>query len=294
MTRPMAMLIITAMVAACSGAAPTAPTPTPVPPPTPPALVVQVLTGTVAATNGGAHGAITVTVNGAPATMAGSTFRAESAILSSATVVIAGQDIITRSVRATFPGHANIEVFTTPAFDLTFYRHLARATLDGRAPLALQHWTQAPKVYIRTIDDRGATIPASVVDAVAATLINGTSAMTGGRFGLEGLERGTETREGQRGWLTVRWPLSTDQCGRVIGQDGGVIEINYRLDARCASAGVVAHELGHAMGFYHTPNPTDLMHSSFAFGRVLSERERRHMAYAYARPNGNLDPDTDP
>ena len=58
---------------------------------------------------------------------------------------------------------------------------------------------------------------------------------------------------------------------------------------------LVRHELGHAFGYWHTDNPTDVMYGIAGLGceGMPSARERYHAAIAYSRPVGNRDPDDD-
>jgi hypothetical protein len=59
---------------------------------------------------------------------------------------------------------------------------------------------------------------------------------------------------------------------------------------------VVRHEIGHALGFFHTAERGELMsQSSWTSATGLpSARELAAAAIAYARPVGNTDPDVDP
>lgn len=183
-----------------------------------------------------------------------------------------------------------------PRFDLAFYRQLAHNALEGPL-LQLRRQAEAPRIYLRTVDDAGVQIDASTLDQTAAALINTAGALTG-VFGLAGLERGTGTRQGQPGWITVLWADHIDRaaCGR--GFIGGDTLILYPKTPNCRCAGgpavglsVVKHELGHVLGFYHTDNPNDLMSAKGPLCNMEpSEREKHHAAIAYTRPIGDFAP----
>jgi hypothetical protein len=58
----------------------------------------------------------------------------------------------------------------------------------------------------------------------------------------------------------------------------------------------VRHELGHALGYWHTGDGGDLM-SGLGVNecdRLPSAREQEYARYVYSRPIGNTDPDVDP
>ena len=91
-----------------------------------------------------------------------------------------------------------------------------------------------------------------------------------------------------------------EYCGRAyVGSTRGEIEL---VDDRChcgsnkISGAIVAHEVGHAMGFFHVSDRGSLMYpyipGNCPPGR-LSELERYHSAVAYSRTRGNADPDAD-
>jgi len=57
----------------------------------------------------------------------------------------------------------------------------------------------------------------------------------------------------------------------------------------------VAHEIGHALGFYHLDFPNALMFPNYqTFHKTITDGERYHGAVAYARTRGNRDIDVDP
>lgn len=184
-----------------------------------------------------------------------------------------------------------IDVQPCPAsgpLDLGFYRQIACNGFE--LPIqSTRRWTVAPRLYIRTIDDAGAPIDAVTLETVQAAMTAVAPAWMNGR-GLAGVERGADSREGVSGWITVKWSGRADiYCGlSQIAIDGGYIELHYGGPS-CGCNGsrmrpiTAKHELGHALGYYHTDSPTDVMsgQSPMRCDAEPSVREVAAAAYQY-------------
>lgn len=181
---------------------------------------------------------------------------------------------------------------STAGVDLAFYQQIGCNSFD--LPMqSVRRWTVAPKVYLKTIDEAGAPIDTVTLDTVQNAMIEVAPKLTGGKFGLEGVLRGSDTREGQSGWITVKWPAtaaSAPACAQSdVAKDGGVIELNYKVGGGCACNGsairprTVRHELGHALGYWHTDSAGDLMSGLQVSGcdAQPSAREAQATAFQY-------------
>ena len=289
----------------CGGtSAPT--TPTPAPP-----TGTATLSGTVTATNGNQPlPRAAVTIGGVSATSddSGSFMLSVPAVASVIPWSVSGPGVVTHGGMLTAGGARSLNldaIAQNGAFDLGFYRQLARNSLE--APVQpLRRLAVAPRIYVRTVDAAGRPIQAETLDSVSSTIAAVAARWTGGRFSVTTVERGTDTHDGQPGWITVRFPAvqSTVRCGLTVASpDGATMDLEYD-NPLCTCGGfkvaprTIAHETGHAFGFFHTDGSTDLMWGGAWPASLCSagptDREQYHAAIVYARPVGNTDPDNDP
>ena len=188
---------------------------------------------------------------------------------------------------------ADTTSITADGFEPIFYRAFLQNGFESPDRLEEIRLLRGPlRIYMRTVDDGGRAIDRGTLDTTERTIIEAAKIWSGELFSAQ-VERGSSTRERQAGWLTVKWTLSPpgERCGRsTVGMDGGFIELNASGACSCGSTALVyprlvRHELGHAMGYYHTDSPTDVMYgnviSSETCDLLPSDRERRHAKIAH-------------
>jgi len=181
-----------------------------------------------------------------------------------------------------------------PPFEAAFYRAFLQNGFEAPDHLEPIRILQGPlRVYLRDRDDTGRGVDAATVNATETILRESAWIWSGETFGIAEVARGADTRETVPGWITVKWRAATsdDRCGRsTVGVAGGYIEFNLSPSCRCGKpSGVysrlIRHELGHAMGYYHTDSLADVMYGQAvppnACDALPSDRERRHAKFAY-------------
>lgn len=181
-------------------------------------------------------------------------------------------------------------------FDSVFFKAFVQNGYESPGRLEPVRRLPGPlRIYMRTADDAGRAIDAVTLASTARVIVESVGIWSGDQFGVTEILRGTSTREKVAGWLTIKWSSvpTANSCGRsTVGIDGGYIEFNDLGDCSCGTPSriyprLVRHELGHAMGYYHTDRASDVM-----YGRAVapeacdlqpSERERRYAKYLYSQ-----------
>lgn len=187
-----------------------------------------------------------------------------------------------------------VDLIPEAGFDLAFYRQLARNGLE--APTALEPLrllSASPSIYMQTAGLKPATVAA--YEAAGRAVI---SALTDGRLTVVAWETGENARSPQSGRIVIDLVNDAEACGRaLVGAAAGHVWINtadkcHRNGDIVGTSNVIAHELGHALGFYHVTAADALMQAVTITG-TPSEAERFHAGIAYARSAGNRDVDQD-
>ena len=188
-------------------------------------------------------------------------------------------------------------------FSATFFRELLRDAYES--PNALEpfrRWTSTPRFVLRTVYQDGRAVEPEVLAVIRQAVGWSVPAFTGGTMSAR-LEEGPATPAPAIGVvriLMVRDDPSSTTCGRAtVGRDPGTITL-FSDACNCGSvkvpSEVVAHEVGHALGFWHVSDRRSIMYPTIKFRcptGQLSDDERYHAALAYRRSPGHIEPDID-
>lgn len=172
----------------------------------------------------------------------------------------------------------------TVGVELGFYREIGCNGFD--LPMQpVRRWTKNPNLFIQTSDVDTATL--DMIEAMAREMIPRWS---DNRLSVGTVERGTGSRQGQDGWISVIWNATLNSCGLTdVGTSGGIMQLFPRGGTNCSCNGyairprTVRHELGHALGYWHTDSPNDLMSGQQVLGcdAQPSARELAAASYQY-------------
>lgn len=176
---------------------------------------------------------------------------------------------------------------------LTLYRNMARNAHEAPQSLHVaptRRWTQNPNIYIWTTwKDSGQ--PVANVEFYVQQIRRVIPQLTGGTLQAGTIEHGPDERPLTPGWIKVQFHRSGN-WGVLGGNPGNV---QFASDHACNHI-AITHELGHAMGFWHSGRPNTIMGSMPAFCRDadLTPDEARVAKAMYGRAPGNVEPDRDP
>ena len=162
----------------------------------------------------------------------------------------------------------------------------------------------SPDIYIRTERDTGGRgFSSSQIRTLRRVIPDAISALTGEPFTGRITEGSADRdRDGSITIVAVRaaddreqWAPDDDgrrRCGQArTGWTNGKITLNLdairssRTDGYCWLESILRHEMGHALGFFHVRDTSDVMYADDQWRSRFSSREEYHaqLAYQYGR-----------
>jgi hypothetical protein len=160
-------------------------------------------------------------------------------------------------------------------------------------PQPLKHWTTTPNFHIETMwRDTGAPIDPAVLQYVAGEIRRVIPQLTDNHFEAGRIEFGPEQWNFVQDYVSIHWDHSGNYG--VLGQNPG--QVQFGTASVCTSI-MIIHELGHAMGYWHSGTQNTVMGAHVLASCNLEDFRADELQVArimYNRPPGNVEPDRDP
>jgi hypothetical protein len=235
-------------------------------------------------------------------------------------VTVSGASVVERQTSLAFPGGTALLSLIPTSFNLSAFDEMVRHFGE---PGVLKRWTQAPTLVIETSWlDRDASIDASglprdalvasaeqqseaAIHEVVGQLSRALPLLTGGQLTAFGSVSRQTTAVGEAlpfdTWsnaiTVVRYPGAGACQGFTsiaYAEDYSIISARILLQSctNSLAGAVVAHELGHALGYAHVSGTSSVMMATVVSD--VTEFDRQAATIAYLRPPGNRAPDVDP
>jgi hypothetical protein len=179
-------------------------------------------------------------------------------------------------------------------FPLKMYREMARNTHEQpNNPQPIQRWTMNPNFHIETMwRDTGAPIDPAVLQYFANEIRRVVPMLTDNHFQAGRIEFGPERWDFVQDYVSIHWDHSGNYG--VLGRNPG--QVQFASAGVCQSIAII-HEIGHAMGYWHSSTPNTVMGAHVLASCNLEDLRPDELQVAramYNRPVGNVDPDRDP
>ena len=135
---------------------------------------------------------------------------------------------------------------------------------------------EQPDFYIRTTG-----FSSSDIRKIRSVIPNAVEQLTGQSF-VGRIEEGASSRE-RLGWVSVEADDDPAYCGRAwIGANPGTMYLNPECVGASIGRSVIAHEVGHTLGFFHVEGGSHIMYPERSRGRsTFSRDEQYHAQLAY-------------
>ena len=293
-----ASLALAILAVACGGASPVQPNPinvvpTPIPVPPEPAPTSWPISGLVTAGPAGTG------IDGATLT-----FGTLAPVTTSAggRYTIVTTDSSTQPLRITAPGYLTRETYLRGGLlrsldidlispdMLTIWQAMAHNGSESPAQIAnvpTQRWTTNPNIYIWTTwKDTG--LPVANVDWWVREIRRVIPQLSGFTLQAGVIETGPDQRPPAPGWINIQFHHSGNYG--YLGKNPG--EVQFAGDSACNYI-AVTHEIGHAMGYWHTGMFNTIMGSTpgYCHEADLTPNELRVAKAMYSRAPYNYTPD---